>query len=475
MTNADTQPTPLSRGFIGEFVLRRAAYSTLQELCEIGTRFPGTPGETKAQTFIEKHLTKSGYTVTKEAFTHLAWKRGSARLSISDPVTETIDCFSLAGSPSTDAGGVSGKILFLGNGTPADFEKYKDQIQGRIVLVTSLAPTEECTPPRECHRRTKYGRSVQYGAKAFLFMNSQPGMLPQAGSTRQNRAGEIPAVTIPFEHGQRLKQLLSRGDVEVHLETKNENYEHETYNIVADLPGRTDNEIVVVGAHYDCHDNAHGAVDNGSGVALTLEIARALRTEGHRFHKTIRFVFLAVEEMASVGSSFFVVQHRQELDRFHLFLNLDGIGQQGGKAFDTQGFDDLEHYIAKVSRDVSYPLPRPKPSFAGDSLAFVRAGVPTAAMKNQKGYSFFGHKVTSSGEDRGWGHTSADTIDKVSPHDFDEAGMVALLLLSEAANVSGPVAKNRSNEEALSVLKTYGMTPVLEVMKWPSVPVSAKD
>ncbi len=462
-----------SRSFAGDFIVRRNAYNTLQKLCEIGTRFPGTPGETRAQDFIEQHLAESGYTVTREAFTHLAWRRGSASLKVTDPVSEVLDCISLAGSPSTPTGGVSGKILFLGNGTPADFEKHKDEIRGRIVVVTSLAPSSECSPPRECHRRTKYGRSVKYGAIAFLFMNSQPGMLPQAGSTRQNMAGEIPAVTIPYEHGERLKRLLAKGDVEVVLETENENYEHETCNIVADLPGEVSDEIVVVGSHYDSHDNAHGAVDNGSGVALNLEIARAVREASLKFRKTIRFVFFGVEEMASVGSSFFAVHHHHELDKLHLFLNLDGIGQQGGKTFDTQGFTDLAEYVTNAGREFGYPLPATRPSFAGDSLAFVRAGVPTAAMRNQKGYSFFGHAVTSSGEDRGWGHTSADTIDKVNPHVFDESALVAYLLLFKAANTKGPIAKYRTDEEALAVLYEHGMGPVLDVMKWPTIPVKA--
>jgi len=58
----------------------------------------------------------------------------------------------------------------------------------------------------------------------------------------------------------------------------------------AEAPG----EIFIVGAHYDTHKNSPGANDNGSGVAVMLELARA--ASEWRPRRTIRFVAFTNEE-----------------------------------------------------------------------------------------------------------------------------------------------------------------------------------
>ena len=50
-------------------------------------------------------------------------------------------------------------------------------------------------------------------------------------------------------------------------------------NVVATLPGSSD-EVFVVGAHFDTKGPSPGANDNGTGVAITLELARVLRDVG---------------------------------------------------------------------------------------------------------------------------------------------------------------------------------------------------
>ncbi|MCC7438926.1 MAG: M20/M25/M40 family metallo-hydrolase [Armatimonadetes bacterium] len=66
------------------------------------------------------------------------------------------------------------------------------------------------------------------------------------------------------------------------------------WNLVAEIPGTTYPDIVIVGAHYDTAPDAPGANDNGSGVAATLALARAYA--GKKLSHTMRFVFFANEE-----------------------------------------------------------------------------------------------------------------------------------------------------------------------------------
>lgn len=69
----------------------------------------------------------------------------------------------------------------------------------------------------------------------------------------------------------------------------------ESVNLWVAVPGaeRAD-EVVVIGAHYDSVPRTPGADDNASGVAATIELARAFANRAQA--QTVRFVFFANEE-----------------------------------------------------------------------------------------------------------------------------------------------------------------------------------
>jgi len=104
----------------------------------------------------------------------------------------------------------------------------------------------------------------------------------------------------------------------------------ECRNVCAELPG-TDAAapLVVVGAHYDSVRGSPGANDNGTGVAVLLEVARALK--GRSFPRTVRFVAFANEE-----PPFFKTQHMGSLvhakacktrgERIHAMISLETLG-----------------------------------------------------------------------------------------------------------------------------------------------------
>jgi hypothetical protein len=81
-----------------------------------------------------------------------------------------------------------------------------------------------------------------------------------------------------------------------------------TYNVIAWLPGKTPNRLVIIGGHYDSRttnvfDNtsdAPGGNDAGAQSAVVLELARMLA--GHRFDATIVFIAFSGEEQGLFGS-----------------------------------------------------------------------------------------------------------------------------------------------------------------------------
>jgi len=81
-----------------------------------------------------------------------------------------------------------------------------------------------------------------------------------------------------------------------------------TFNVIAWLPGKTPDRLVIIGGHYDSRtsnvlDNtspAPGGNDAGAQTGVVLELARVLA--GHRFDATIVFMSFSGEEQGLFGS-----------------------------------------------------------------------------------------------------------------------------------------------------------------------------
>jgi len=133
-------------------------------------------------------------------------------------------------------------------------------------------------------------------------------------------------------------------------------------NVVAILQGTEAGAgTIIVGAHYDSRtDNqndasgyAPGAVDNGSGVAAVLELARVLADKPQR--ATIMFVLFAAEEVGRVGSREFVQNYLQRYNfstEDTYMINLDTIGS----------WNDSEGNINDAEIRVFSPGPNNSPS-----------------------------------------------------------------------------------------------------------------
>jgi len=74
-------------------------------------------------------------------------------------------------------------------------------------------------------------------------------------------------------------------------------------------------EIIIIGAHYDTNKGTPGADDNGSGIAVLLELAKLVKNA--TFTKTVRFVAFSTEEVPSfktstMGSYIYAKQAKEE-------------------------------------------------------------------------------------------------------------------------------------------------------------------
>jgi len=438
---------------IGEIYTSDETMKNLRMLCdELGHRFAGSRSERKAAEFLVDRLNEYGLSKTHiETFSFPGWKRGgSPKLNVIAPMKKSIPCIALPNSPATSARGVEGELLNLGDGSPEDFAKNRKKIRGKIVLVNSKVLTHL---GRWVHRVEKFGRAAAAGAKAFLFANHYDGLLPATGALRFGRKAEIPGVGLAKEDAAALARLAEGQTLRIRLVTNDKFFRASGCNVIADIPSASDEGMVIVGGHFDGHDISTGASDNAAGVATILEAARLLAQNRHCLKRTIRVALWSAEEVGLLGSQAYVRKHRKELGDIRLYFNVDALPAGKAKGVSTCGWPESRRFLEKAAEQMCYALPiEDKVSVHSDHYSFFLEGVPAACLANSEG--------ASGG--RGYGHTAADTFDKVELRDMQESAEVTARLLLRVSNAKRWPLKHHDHRWAMKQLEAANLITALK-------------
>lgn len=393
--------------WIGAAYADNLGWDVLRQLANSSPRLGGSSGETEAAEIVHSTFEDLGLdTVRTESFDITGWTRGSSSLEL--PTEDrSFPCIALPRSPSDEA---SGELCDVGYGLPENFEQA--DIEDKIVMAAANVPSNY---GRFIHRREKYYYAVEQGAAVFLFRNHIDGQLPPTGSigTEEAPIGDIPAIGVSKEVGLELARRYEGESVRVGVEATIE--DATSQNIHAEIGPDTDDEILV-SSHVDAHDIATGALDNGAGTAVLVEIAKALRAREDELDTKVHVVAFGAEELMLLGSEH--LAQEIDLENIKAVINNDGTGRARDLTVITHGFDTFEHVLDTAAERFDAPidiLPTFNPN--SDHWPFVSRGIPGCQTKSDTG-----------SRDRGWGHTQADTLDKVDSRDLRHHA----ILLTEA-------------------------------------------
>jgi Zn-dependent M28 family amino/carboxypeptidase len=189
-------------------------------------------------------------------------------------------------------------------------------------------------------------------------------------------------------------------------------------NVLARLEGSDPvlrDEYVVYTAHWDhlgvgtpVNGDAiyNGALDNASGVAQLLEIARAFTTVAPRPKRSILFLMVGAEEQGLLGSQHYAEQPIYPLAKTLAAINIDGVNQWGRTNDITvigMGASDLDDYLREAAASQNRVL-RPDPEsekgfyYRSDHFNFAKKGVP--ALYTDTGVDFVGRSPEYSQQKR---------------------------------------------------------------------------
>ena len=158
-----------------------------------------------------------------------------------------------------------------------------------------------------------------------------------------------------------------------------EEYTGESRNVIAKIPGSTD-EWIVLTAHYDSTSLSHGAYDNMTGAIGLLGIIDELAASAPNRYG-LMFVFCGSEERGLLGSKAYVAQHKEELGKVVLNVNLDMIGSIMGKFISVVSAEEkLVNYISYISMEIGWGMEARQGVYSSDSTPFADSGVPAVSF-----------------------------------------------------------------------------------------------
>lgn len=202
-----------------------------------------------------------------------------------------------------------------------------------------------------------------------------------------------------------------------------------TANVLGLLPGsdrELARELVVYTAHHDhlgkqetakAGEDAiyNGAVDNASGVAAMLAVARAMKALPKPPRRSVLFAAVAAEEQGLLGSQYLVEHSPVPVGAMAAEINIDGVNIWGRTRDVTLiglGKSNLDGWVkaaAAVQGRVTKPDQLPDRGFfyRSDQLNFARAGVPAA---------YFGSGLDFVGRPEGWGKRQREIWEETHYH-----------------------------------------------------------
>lgn len=173
-------------------------------------------------------------------------------------------------------------------------------------------------------------------------------------------------------------ELVNKGAATAKIVLKQEEYKGQSHNVVADIPGESQDTIVFT-AHYDSTSLSQGAYDNMSGSIGLLGIAEYFLRSPHRC--SLRFIFCGSEERGLLGSKAYCAGHESELSNIVLNINLDMIGCIMGKFIACATAEEkLVSYLDYFSMEQGFGVRVNQDVYSSDSTPFADKGIPAVSF-----------------------------------------------------------------------------------------------
>ncbi|HEY6178356.1 MAG TPA: M28 family peptidase, partial [Kofleriaceae bacterium] len=236
---------------------------------------------------------------------------------------------------------VTGKLTFVGKGV-CDPETGRDDAAGADLTgrwAVTLAGVAEGLPPARAGVRSdtsaKYACVAKHGAIGLVVLRTSKGATLRWSSTVASyRSGAMGILDGDTARSRSLPAPVVVLDT-LRIRYHGEAHDARSVNVIGRIPGsdpQLAREAVVVSAHLDhlgvdaSGGIRNGAIDNASGSAQLLAIARALTALPKPPRRTVILLFTTGEELGLLGAEGFVAHPTWPLPQIVADINIDQTG-----------------------------------------------------------------------------------------------------------------------------------------------------
>jgi len=409
---------------------------------DIGTRVLGMPGEEAAIDWLLEEFDKIGLETEKHQFTATTTSRNVGYVTIHNPerfyglgsfyemngepagaynewhgdVWET--GIATNGTITGPDAKVTGDVVFVGNlgSNPTQAQFNAAGVEGKIALIGVNPNATYVTYARNAGAIGLMGFTTALGGRGNFASSANPTV---------NAGTPIPVIGLARCQGEWLRAMLQQDTVTVDIQGLRYTTPY-SWNTIGIKPAKNNPEtapIFFITGHIDTVLSAPGANDNASGVAVTLEAARAL-TKLATDDVEIRFIGFGHEESGLRGSAQYVARMgAAERARVKGVFNMD---MTGSLDYDraavwtmstTTGRTNLvtDTFLATASRLGYEGILELAQFSSSDHVSFTNGGMP-AAMGIWLGRERAGLITPSNYTIESCYHTPLDTLeDNVCP------------------------------------------------------------
>jgi hypothetical protein len=268
------------------------------------------------------------------------------------PRYQPLIAYAEAWTPSTK-GVLSGRVVYVGDKTAAQIQAMAGQLRGAIVL-THLPQTDwvdkDRPQPGLDDRPVAAGNPTLPQARSTTPASELMPLLQRAGAAvalkpsayrdgtvgvlgnRATSSDAVPSIVVAGEQYNVLARLAAGGhpvSLRIELQTRYIEDDRNSYNVIAEIPGRDPalrDQVVLIGGHLDSWHTASGATDNADGAVAMMEAMRILGALGAQPRRTIRAALWSGEEQGLLGARAYLMQHfgtPAARDQLAVYLNDD--------------------------------------------------------------------------------------------------------------------------------------------------------
>jgi hypothetical protein len=396
------------------------AWDLVRALCdEVGPRYPCTPGDVAAVAWAQEAMRRAGLgSVRAETAPATLWERGAESCTLLLPRRQAAVLTALGGSVGT-SGPLEAEVVEFTSLDALDAAPA-DQVAGKVVYLHHVMPRLRDGTGYNAGAQVRTSgpsRAARKGAVACLVRSVGTDSVRAAHTGAlwyAPGAPHIPAAALAIPDAEMLHRALAAGaKVRTVLSLGcSPQPVGVSANVVGEIAGgdRAD-EIVLLGAHLDSWDLGTGALDDGAGCAIALDVARLIAALPARPRRTVRIALFANEELGSGGGLAYAAAHAAEAPRHVAAMEADqGDGRPWALRVPATGREGpvsraLQHALAPLGIALDAGHARG----GVDIQPLAQLGVPFVDLRQDATRYFDFH------------HTENDVLENVSRPDIEAA------------------------------------------------------